>query len=134
MFKNAIVMAVLLSACLVWPQLALADEVLITKSGNKYHQNDCPLVANRETSGISLDEAQAKGLEPCLKCAGKDVVKETSDKVFITKSGSKYHNDGCRLIKNRDKSSISLSDARTKGLEPCGKCMAKGKRLSKKVE
>jgi hypothetical protein len=134
MCKKAVIMSVLLGACLVLPQLVLADEVLITKTGNKYHQNGCPLVANRQTTSISLEEAKAKELEPCLKCADKDVVKETSDQVFITKSGSKYHTANCPLIKNRDKTSISLSEAQAEGLEPCGKCMAKGKKLSKKTE
>ena len=131
MFK-VVITAVLLSACLVLPQLVLADEVLITKSGNKYHQNGCSLVANRETNAISLEEASAKGLEPCARCNGKDTAKETSDQVFITKSGAKYHGANCQLIKNRDKSSISLSEAQAKGLEPCGKCISK--QVSKKVE
>lgn len=134
MFKKAMFTVLFLTACLVLPNLVLADDVLVTKSGSRYHQNGCPLVANRQTSPISLEEAKAKGLEPCLKCANKDIVKETSDEVSITKSGAKYHTADCQLIKSRDKNSVSLSEAQAKGLEPCGRCMAKGKQLSQKTE
>ena len=140
MCKKIVITVVSLAVCLLLvslPNLALAnDDVLVTKSGSKYHQAGCSLVANKKTSPVSLDEAEAKGLTPCRKCANKEMVKESSDsdEVFITKSGSKYHTANCHSIKNRDKRSISLSDAQGKSLKPCRRCMSKGKKLSKKAE
>jgi hypothetical protein len=41
--------------------------------------------------------------------------------VYITTTGTKYHNGNCRSVK-KSKISISLPDAVAKGYEPCGVC------------
>lgn len=41
--------------------------------------------------------------------------------VYVTKSGAKYHKDGCRFLKS-SKIMISLEQAREEGLEPCAEC------------
>ncbi|MGB4588050.1 MAG: ComEC/Rec2 family competence protein [Clostridiaceae bacterium] len=41
--------------------------------------------------------------------------------VYITKTGAKYHMDGCRYL-SESKISISLDDAKKKGYTPCGVC------------
>ena len=41
--------------------------------------------------------------------------------VYITKTGSKYHNDGCKYLSST-KISISLEDAVKKGYKPCSVC------------
>jgi hypothetical protein len=41
--------------------------------------------------------------------------------VYITKSGSKYHADGCRYL-SKSKIEISLGDAVARGLTPCSVC------------
>jgi endonuclease YncB( thermonuclease family) len=41
--------------------------------------------------------------------------------VFITKTGKKYHQEGCPHLKG-SKVPISLKDARAKGYEPCSVC------------
>ena len=41
--------------------------------------------------------------------------------VYITKTGAKYHNEGCRYL-SESKISISLEDAKKKGYTPCGVC------------
>lgn len=41
--------------------------------------------------------------------------------VHITESGSKYHNDGCRYLKDSD-IEVTLGEAKERGLEPCGQC------------
>ncbi len=41
--------------------------------------------------------------------------------VYITKTGKKYHADGCSSLK-KSKISITLKDAVAKGYEPCSKC------------
>jgi competence protein ComEC len=41
--------------------------------------------------------------------------------VYITKTGEKYHFDGCRSL-SQSKIPISLEDAKAKGYGPCGIC------------
>ena len=41
--------------------------------------------------------------------------------VYITKSGSKYHRDGCKYL-SKSKIPISLKEAKRRGLEPCLSC------------
>tara|TARA_Y100000590_G_C15331238_1_gene867765 strand:+ start:328 stop:759 length:432 start_codon:yes stop_codon:yes gene_type:complete len=43
-----------------------------------------------------------------------------SVKIFITRTGKKYHRDGCRYLKSRIPSTIN--DAISKGLTPCSVC------------
>ena len=45
----------------------------------------------------------------------------TAQTVFVTKTGSKYHNDGCRYL-SQSKISIDLSAAIAKGYGPCSVC------------
>ncbi|MEA4895137.1 MAG: MBL fold metallo-hydrolase [Oscillospiraceae bacterium] len=41
--------------------------------------------------------------------------------VYVTKTGSKYHLDGCRYL-SKSKIAISLSDAKSQGYTPCSVC------------
>lgn len=41
--------------------------------------------------------------------------------VYITKTGSKYHSDGCRYL-SRSCIPVSLSEAISEGYEPCSVC------------
>jgi len=41
--------------------------------------------------------------------------------VYITRTGKKYHRDGCRYL-SQSKFPISLKDAKAKGYEPCKVC------------
>ena len=41
--------------------------------------------------------------------------------VFITQTGKKYHQEGCRFM-SKSKIPISLKDARARGYEPCSVC------------
>jgi uncharacterized protein (DUF1501 family) len=101
-------------------------DVLITKQGTKYHSENCPLVANKDTQKISEEEAVAKGLTPCAKCIAKKQAKgEEVGVVFVTINGKKYHRQDCNLIAKRTTTGISLVDAKAKGLEPCGRCFSK---------
>jgi len=55
--------------------------------------------------------------EPELKAAGKgeDTI------VYITRTGTKYHREGCSALK-RSKIPISLKDASKRGYTPCSRC------------
>jgi len=44
-----------------------------------------------------------------------------SQTVYITKTGKKYHRDGCGSL-SKSKIAISLSDAKRKGYTPCSLC------------
>lgn len=41
--------------------------------------------------------------------------------VYVTENGKKYHKKNCTLV-NEGKKGIELSEAKKKGLEPCGVC------------
>jgi len=41
--------------------------------------------------------------------------------VYVTRTGSKYHNDGCRYL-SQSKIAIDLTDAISKGYGPCSVC------------
>lgn len=41
--------------------------------------------------------------------------------VYITRTGKKYHRDGCRYLKN-SRIPVSLKDAKTQGYTPCSIC------------
>lgn len=45
--------------------------VLITENGEKYHKPECNLIKSRKTTEVSLEEALAKGMEPCSRCFPK---------------------------------------------------------------
>lgn len=49
------------------------------------------------------------------------VSEPVSTTVYITKTGSKYHVDGCQYL-SKSQIAISLSDAKSQGYEPCKKC------------
>lgn len=44
-----------------------------------------------------------------------------SQTVYITKTGSKYHNSGCQYLR-QSKIAISLSDAKAQGYSACSRC------------
>lgn len=122
--------------CLVFltaTSLAFAEDVYVTKQGKKYHSSDCRFIKNRETQKIDIEEAKAKGLEPCGRCFGSEgqvIKKQTSENqneetVYVTKNGKKYHKPDCRLIKNRDTAGIPIAEAESKGITPCSKCFGK---------
>jgi len=122
MFKKFVL--VILGVTLLFASTVFAD-VYITKQGGKYHSENCPLIANKETQKITEQDAMAKGLTPCSRCIGKEQIKNNNeDLVFVTANGKKYHHQDCNLIAKRKTSAISLADAKGKGLEPCGKCFS----------
>ena len=41
--------------------------------------------------------------------------------VYVTKTGKKYHRDGCRYL-SRSRIPISLKDAKANGYTPCSVC------------
>lgn len=41
--------------------------------------------------------------------------------VYVTKTGTKYHRDGCRYLA-KSQFAITLAEAKEEGYEPCSKC------------
>ena len=63
--------------------------------------------------------------EPASASYYEEPVEEYSEPqgqtVYVTNTGSKYHQDGCRYL-SKSKIPISLDDAISSGYEPCSKC------------
>jgi hypothetical protein len=109
--------------------------VYVTKTGEKYHKGSCRYLSKSKIP-INLSEAVANGYGACSICA-PPVIKtepkvaestsgqsEKSEKkeitVYITKTGSKYHNAGCRYL-SKSSIPISLSNAKS-SYSPCSVC------------
>ena len=50
----------------------------------------------------------------------------STETVFATKNGTKYHKETCPLIKNKGAQSMEKNAALEKHLEPCKKCFKGG--------
>lgn len=66
----------------------------------------------------SVKVSEPKPQEPAAVTA--DTSEPVAQMVYITKTGSKYHRDGCSYLKSRIE--ISLEDAKARGYEPCSRC------------
>lgn len=131
-----------------------AQTVYITKTGTKYHKSDCRYLSQSKIA-IDLAESVDRGYTPCSVCgpptkskansggekAGafqtqEATVEKTSIKqnvastqtVYTTKSGTKYHQSGCGYLKS-SKFPITLEDAIDRGYTPCSVCKPPKKSL-----
>ncbi|MBQ2680864.1 MAG: DUF5011 domain-containing protein [Eggerthellaceae bacterium] len=81
----------------------------------KYTVADAAKNAATATASVVVAKAVAKAeVEPAAPSGG-------SRTVYITATGSKYHNAGCRYLKN-SKIPISLEDAKANGYTACKVC------------
>ena len=69
--------------------------------------------------GISPTAEQEKTEEKA-----ESIEVQNDQMVYITASGKKYHKPGCRYL-TADYSSITVEEAKRKGLEPCNLCYPK---------
>jgi biopolymer transport protein ExbD len=60
-------------------------------------------------------------LLPALPPAAHGVEDPQTVTVYVTKTGKKYHSDGCRYLSN-SKIAMTLKDAKAKGYTPCSVC------------
>ena len=44
------------------------ETVYITKSGKKYHKSDCFYISGRDTTSVTVEEAEQQGYSPCSVC------------------------------------------------------------------
>jgi len=103
-------------------------KVFVTRSGAKYHRDDCRFVSK---SKIPATLARVMGrYGPCSVCA-PPVLKAAiqpinppkgvpAQQVFVTRSGKKYHTANCSYLK-KSKIGIALASAR-RSHSPCSRC------------
>ena len=106
------------------------SQVYVTRTGKKYHRDGCRHL-NKSKIAISLVEAQQK-YSPCRRCnppqsaaIGQSNLSpalgtKSESQVYVTRTGKKYHRDGCRSL-SKSKIPISLVKAKQK-YGPCGRC------------
>ena len=106
------------------------SQVYVTRTGKKYHRDGCRSLSKSKIA-ISLVEAQQK-YGPCGRCnppqsaaIGQSNLSPTlgtksASQVYVTRTGTKYHRDGCRSL-SKSKIPISLVKAKQK-YGPCGRC------------
>lgn len=107
--------------------------VYITKTGKKYHSENCRYLSKSKIP-ISLKEAVKKGCAPCSVCGppslqivtpaiqkSKAVDESKQITVYITRTGSKYHQASCAYLK-KSSIPISLKEACARGYSPCSRC------------
>lgn len=91
--------------------------VVATSNGNEVKFSTNPGSYN----GIVSGTAESTTTQPVPAAATPTPNKNQSVIVYTTKTGTKYHVDGCSSL-SKSKIPISLSDAKSKGLTPCSKC------------
>jgi hypothetical protein len=48
-----------------------------------------------------------------------------AETVYATKNGKRFHHAECTLVNKKSPAAISMEDAQSRGLTPCGKCFKK---------
>lgn len=76
--------------------------------------------AQAEAAAAAEAQAQAEA-EARARAEAEAQAQTNAQTVYITNTGSKYHNPGCRYLK-KSKIPISLGDAIARGYEPCKVC------------
>lgn len=74
-------------------------------------------VAAEQAAAQKAAEEQAAQEQAAAQAAST----ETSQTVYVTNTGKKYHRSGCQYLK-KSKIAISLSDAKSSGYTACSKC------------
>src|SRR5579862_882320 len=87
--------------------------VFVTKSGTKFHVEDCRTIAGKDATATPLSEAKKK-CEACGVCKPMTLVN-------ITATGKKYHTTDCKLAGDSP-ISVTLAYAKVKGYEACKVC------------
>lgn len=107
-------------AILVDDVLMIPVEVLVQVLGAKISYDSDAGVVNITLASDSLDvnrttDSQETAFNPDTEASTEGTL------VYIAKSGSKYHREGCRYLSTGG-SAITLDDAKRSGYEPCKVC------------
>jgi len=101
-------------------------KVFVSRTGTKYHRDDCRFVSKSKlTTTLALVRGRYTGCSICAPPVLKEMVKpadpaDAKKKVYVTRSGTKYHRDGCRFLA-KSKIEMALISAR-RSHTPCSKC------------
>ena len=80
-------------------------------------QAEAERIAAEEAARAEAEAQAAREAEEAAQAAAES----DSYTVYITKTGEKYHRDGCRYLK-KSKIAIDYNDARARGYDPCSVC------------
>lgn len=80
------------------------------------HEN-LPDAASVQTLDTDQDETPAQ-----IVREAPAVAEESSSIVYVTPNGEKYHTEKCRMIKDSEKTALTITEAEEKGYGPCGIC------------
>lgn len=88
--------------------------VYVTNTGTKFHNDGCQYLRQSKLA-ISFTEAKDEHT-PCSVCFPDQVLgtpkkEKGSVTVYVTRTGTKYHRDGCRYL-SRSKIPINLDEAK----------------------
>ncbi len=79
MFKKFVTFGVL-ALFLSISTLALAEEVVTTPRGTKYHKEICRLVKNKDQARkLEKEDALAEDYSPCRRCFKEDIKEKTDE-------------------------------------------------------
>ena len=97
--------------------------VWVREDGQSVNSYQTPLQSDARTeesvdvknTELPSDETEEEGTETNL------TQDKTGITVYLTKSGSKFHREGCSSL-SKSKIPISYEDAIARGFSPCGRC------------
>lgn len=77
--------------------------------------------STQNNSPTNVNTNSVPTLAPTPSPAPAPVINNQSQTVYVTKTGKKYHRDGCSSLR-KSKIPMSLQDAKNAGYTPCEKC------------
>ena len=86
-----------------------------------YHKYNCEHLDTSTFGAFVIPEAERRGYKPCKYCE-TDVNVQASNSVivYVTDTGSKYHNEYCSYLTS--KNPITKEKAIESGYTPCSRC------------
>lgn len=87
-----------------------------------YHRYGCEYLDTSHFMIYNTEQAPNEGYSPCYYCFGEsnNLSDDTTQIVYITNTGSKYHRAGCSYLKS--KKAITKEQAVSQGYSPCSRC------------
>lgn len=98
------------------------SEALTALAGITLYRTDQQgtIVASSDGSNISFATGATKASASSSTAATTSTAPGDTT-VYVTKTGKKYHNDGCSSL-SKSKIAVTLDDAKAQGYTPCSKC------------
>lgn len=112
-----------------------SDVVISVGADNSYGHPHKEVLADMKERGINVYRTDVMGtiviisdgkhitIQSISASDIQDEGKSTTNEVYVTKSGSKYHKEGCTYIKG-EYNLISADEAEENGYDPCSRCYA----------